>query len=554
MTLILAVLLGLLFFIQAAAFGQGSESPDTATIYTNATVLTMDTEHAQADGVRVENGRITHVFDGSPPSDLVGDVIDLEGATILPGLTDAHLHLRGLGRAARQVDLVGTGSVDEILVLIGAAVSDTPEGTWIRGRGWDQNDWEQTTFPDHLSLDTVSPDHPAWLTRIDGHAIWVNSVALTMAGIDSSTVDPPGGELLRFDSGNPTGVLVDSAIDLMGGLLPEPTLAEVQQDLALGIELCQQVGLTSVHDMGTSSLVQTALQVMENEGELTLRVTSYLEGMGTDLEELVSSDPDTEGLFRVVGVKLYADGALGSRGAALLAPYSDRPDSTGLLVVSEDELATLAQTVHQHGFQLAIHAIGDRGNRVALNAIEFAQGDDTSRRHRVEHAQVIDPGDQLRFDDLGIIASMQPTHATSDMPWAEDRLGSERIAGAYAWRSLIEAGANLAFGSDAPVESVNPWLGIYAAVTRQDAEGQPNRGWRPQEALTVQEALLAFTLWPARATGDEQGGQIRPGAIADLTIVDRDPTQIPPNELNQIQTLRTIVDGVEVFRLGDDRQ
>ena len=554
MTLILAVLLGLLFFIQAAAFGQGSESPDTATIYTNATVLTMDTEHAQADGVRVENGRITHVFDGSPPSDLVGDVIDLEGATILPGLTDAQLHLRGLGRAARQVDLVGTGSVDEILVLIGAAVSDTPEGTWIRGRGWDQNDWEQTTFPDHLSLDTVSPDHPAWLTRIDGHAIWVNSVALTMAGIDSSTVDPPGGELLRFDSGNPTGVLVDSAIDLMGGLLPEPTLAEVQQDLALGIELCQQVGLTSVHDMGTSSLVQTALQVMENEGELTLRVTSYLEGMGTDLEELVSSDPDTEGLFRVVGVKLYADGALGSRGAALLAPYSDRPDSTGLLVVSEDELATLAQTVHQHGFQLAIHAIGDRGNRVALNAIEFAQGDDTSRRHRVEHAQVIDPGDQLRFDDLGIIASMQPTHATSDMPWAEDRLGSERIAGAYAWRSLIEAGANLAFGSDAPVESVNPWLGIYAAVTRQDAEGQPNRGWRPQEALTVQEALLAFTLWPARATGDEQGGQIRPGAIADLTIVDRDPTQIPPNELNQIQTLRTIVDGVEVFRLGDDRQ
>lgn len=554
MTLILTVLLGLLLFIHTTAFGQGSETPLVATIYTNANVLTMDPEHPRAGGVRIENGRITHVFDGSPPADLHGEVVDLEGASMLPGLTDAHLHLRGLGRAARQVDLVGTGSVEEILILVGAAVADTPEGTWIRGRGWDQNDWEQTSFPDHLSLDTISTDHPVWLTRIDGHAIWVNSIALEMAGIDSSTVDPPGGELLRFGDGAPTGVLVDGAIDLIAGLLPEPTLAEVEQDLALAIELCQQVGLTSVHDMGTSALVQTTLQAMENEGELTLRVTSYLEGMGADLEQLVSVAPDTEGLFRVVGVKLYADGALGSRGAALLSPYSDRPDGSGLLVVPEDELAAMAQTIHQHGFQLAIHAIGDLGNRVALNAIEFAQGDDSSRRHRVEHAQVIDPVDQLRFADLGVTASMQPTHATSDMPWAEERLGSERISGAYAWRSLIEAGANLAFGSDAPVESINPWLGIYAAVTRQDAQGQPAGGWLTHEALTVQEALLAFTRWPAQAIGDSQSGQIRPGAVADLTIVDRDPTKISPNELNQIRTLRTIVNGIEVFRVENDGQ
>ncbi|MEE8407962.1 MAG: amidohydrolase [Myxococcota bacterium] len=522
----------------------------TPKIFSNATVITLDPERPRATGLRIDGGRITHVFDGEIPLDLEGERIDLGGAVVLPGLVDAHFHLRGLGQSARQLDFRGTRSVDEITRTVRNAVAVAQAGTWIRGRGWDQNDWADKKFPTHAALDAVAPNHPVWLSRIDGHAVWLNARAMRLTGITAETKDPPGGEILRDASGRATGIFVDNAIDLVDGLLPKPTPVELREDLLAAQALCVRVGLTGVHDMGTTPAELDQLRALAREGRLKLRVTVYLDGQVDDLASLLTSPPERQGLLTVIGVKMYADGALGSRGAALLAPYEDRADTSGLMLTSPETLTAKARAVHDAGYQLAIHAIGDRGVRVALDAIAVAQREGRDRRHRVEHVQVVAPEDFERFASLGVIASLQPTHATSDMPWAEARLGPERVRGAYAWRRLLDAHAALAFGSDAPVEEENPWLGIYAAVTRQDARGEPKGGWMPQERLTVLETISAFTRGAAFAAGQSNLGVIRPGAVADLTVVDRDPEAVPPSELLTMHTLRTMVGGREVFAGG----
>jgi predicted amidohydrolase YtcJ len=413
----------------------------------------------------------------------------------------------------------------------------------VRGRGWDQNDWPKQAFPTAADLDRIVPDRPVWLERIDGHMVWVNTKAMLLAGVDAKTRNPNGGELLRDPQGRPTGIFVDNAIELVERVLPATTAAELRADLERGMQLCAAAGLTGAHDMGTTPAMLTELKALETEGRMPIRVTAYLSGTEEELAPLLAVPPTRTGLLRVVGVKLFADGALGSRGAALLAPYSDRPDTSGLLVVTPEALNERSYRIHVAGYQLAIHAIGDRGVRVALDAIAAAEAADNSRRHRVEHAQVVAPEDWGRFAAYNVPASMQPTHATSDMPWAEARLGKARLVGAYAWKSLARLGAVLAFGSDAPVERVSPWLGLYAAVTRQDLTGLPPGGFTPGERLSIREALKAFTAGAAYATNDPELGVIRVGARADLTIVDRDPEQIPAIELPKTRVLWTVVDG-----------
>ncbi len=500
-----------------------------AVVYTNATVLTLDGDRV-ASGLRTEAGRITHVWDDAVPDGLTGEFMDLGGATVLPGLVDAHLHLRGIGKAARELDLKGTESADSVAALVAEAAKTAPPGTWIRGRGWDQNDWAVQEFPATDLLDAAAPDHPVWLTRVDGHAVWLNGKAFAAAGIDEGTAMPEGGERVA-------GVLVDNAIALASGQLPAPTAAELRADYERAIALCLESGLVAVHDMGVSPAGLAVLRELEAEGGLGLNVYAYL--ANTDDAVL---EPDLEGRLQVVGMKLFTDGALGSRGAALLAPYSDRPGTSGLLVATPEELTARVREVSDAGLTVAIHAIGDRGNRVALDAIAAVQGE-ARPGHRIEHAQIVDLADLERFAALGVTASMQPTHATSDMPWAPARLGPDRLDGAYAWRRFLDSGALLAFGSDAPVEHYDPWWGVYAAVTRTDHDGAPEGGWLPDQKLTVVEALRGFTKDAWRAVGVDDAGTIAVGQAAHLTVVDRDPRTVPPAELLEIGTLRTVVGG-----------
>ncbi|RLB55539.1 MAG: amidohydrolase, partial [Deltaproteobacteria bacterium] len=391
-----------------------------AVVYVNARLLTLDDRDRAATALRVEGGHITHVLDADDEA-LSGQRVDLEGATIVPGLVDAHLHLRSLGRARRSVDLLGAQSADEVIARIREAAANTPPGQWIRGRGWDQNDWAETVFPTHEALSAAVPDHPVWLVRVDGHAVWVNARAMELAALDAMEAgapSPEGGEIVRDAEGAPTGIFIDNAMDLLGGALPEDSAEEIRGDLERAMRLCAQAGVTGVHDMGVGLETLTELRALEAEGRMPVRVTVYLAGGAPGVDALLESPPDNEGLLRVVGVKYFSDGALGSRGAALFEDYADRPGHRGLLVLSTEELTTRARHAHAAGYQLAIHAIGDQGIASALDAIAAAVGDETSHRHRIEHVQVIRAEDVPRLASLGVVASMQPKHATSDMPWA----------------------------------------------------------------------------------------------------------------------------------------
>jgi len=422
----------------------------------------------------------------------------------------------------------------------------------VTGRGWDQNDWERKSFPTWKDLEGTE-SNPVFLERIDGHAAWLNAKALEECGIGPSTADPPGGRILRDARGRPTGVLVDEAVELAARAIPEPSFDEQLARLQEAISLCNRYGLTGVHDAGVDSLGLELYRRLYREGKLDLRVYAMLsvEDRGF-LKKNLALGPGEEcgGLLSIRAVKLFADGALGSRGAALIEPYSDDPGNRGLLVTPPDELRSLVREVMAAGFQPCIHAIGDRGNRLALDAIEEAvkATGRSDLRPRIEHAQVVAPADFDRFAELGVIASMQPTHATSDMPWAERRLGPERIKGAYAWRKLMDRGVHLALGSDFPVEKVDPMLGIYAAVTRQDLEGNPPGGWYPQERMTREEAIRGFTWEAAYASfAQDRRGSLEVGKDADLTVLDGDPFEVPASEIPKIQVLYTIVAGRIVY-------
>ncbi|MGI8560084.1 MAG: amidohydrolase [Luteimonas sp.] len=479
--------------------------------------------------------------------------IDAAGTTVIPGLIDAHGHVMDLGYALLRADLVDAAGKAEVIARLQAFAQSLPDDAWLLGRGWDQNDWPGKDFPTAADLDTAFPDRPVWLERVDGHAGWANSAAMRAVERDlGGDWQPDGGRILRDDTSKPTGIFIDTAADLVNAVVPPPGDALREEALERSLEAAVRNGLTGVHDMGTKQADLALMRRFADEGRLPLRIDAYADGDREALADLCADGPYRHdgGRLQMRGVKLYVDGALGSRGAALLADYSDEPGHRGLLVTQPEDFEAAVRKARGCGVQVAAHAIGDRGNRIVLDTyaavlVGEAGGD---HRWRVEHAQVVALEDIPRFARLGAIASMQPTHATSDMPWAESRVGRERLQGAYAWRRFLDADVRLALGSDFPVESVDPRLGLHAAVTRQDRNDQPPGGWLPRQRLTAAEALRGFTRDAAYAGRDEaEVGRLVPGLRADFVVLEEDPMAVPPDRLDDLRILSTWVDGRQVY-------
>lgn len=533
----------------------GPAEPASGGMLLNARILTLSADRPTAEAMAWDaTGAIVAIGSREEVAAVAPDanVHDAQGAAVVPGLIDAHAHLMGLGLALTRADLVGTRSKAEVVERLVAFAAGLPEDAWLLGRGWDQNDWPEQSFPTAADLDAAFPDRPVWLTRIDGHAGWANSAAMRRVGRDlSGEWQPEGGHIARQD-GQPTGVFVDAAMGLVGGIVPPPDDQLRDEALTRALAAAASVGLTGVHDMGASLEDLHLYQRFADDGRLTLRVVAYADGDAAAFGALCTSGPyrHPDGRVRMVGVKFYADGALGSRGAALKSPYSDDHDNQGLLVTPPAGLLDSLRKARRCGAQVATHAIGDRGNRVVLDNYRsvLAEAADSDHRWRIEHAQVVSVEDIPMFAKLGAIASMQPTHATSDMPWAEARLGRDRLPGAYAWRRFLDAGVRLALGSDFPVEAADPRLGLHAAVTRQDLDGQPPGGWLPDQRLTPAEALRGFTADAAWAGFMEnEVGRLSPGLRADFVVLDADPLAMPAAQLARIKVLSTWVDGMPVY-------
>lgn len=537
----------------------GAVRAGEVTVLTADRIHTSDPQRPQAQAMAWDqDGRLLALGDAST---LLAKYpraarIDAAGKTVIPGLIDAHGHLMGLGFALMRVDLTGTRGKQEILERLRGYAAQLPAEAWLLGGGWDQNDWPEKVFPTAADLDAAFPDRPVWLERVDGHAGWANSAALRAVAAKSGKPlagdwQPAGGRIERA-GGKPTGVFVDGAMALVYEVMPPADDATREQAAAKAFEAAVRHGLTGVHDMGVSREDLALFKRFADAGKLPLRVDAYADGDGNALADLCAN-----GLYRhpggrleMRGVKLYIDGALGSRGAAMLADYSDDHGNRGLLVTDPATYEASVRKALGCGVQVATHAIGDRGNRIVLDTYAKVLGDKAGSDHRwrIEHSQIVALEDIPRFAQLGVIASMQPTHATSDMPWAEDRVGPQRILGAYAWQRFLHSGARLALGSDFPVESVDPRLGLYAAVTRQDREGQPPGGWQPEQRLSAAEAVRGFTADAAWAGRDEKDvGQLAPGLHADFVILDEDPLAVPAAQLDDLHIRSTWVDGEPVY-------
>jgi hypothetical protein len=504
---------------------------------------------AKGQAVALGGGRILAV---GTPADIArkyprAETLTLPGGTLMPGLIEGHAHVLGVGALAHEADLAGSASLAEALGRI-KAWAGRGEG-WIRGRGWDQNLWEGKAFPSKGDLDRVVGDRPAALRRVDGHALWANSAALAKAGVTRDTPDPKGGSIQRDASGEPTGILLDAAADLVLKAEPAPGPAEVESRLLEGLRRLRALGFTSVADMGVSRETLEAYRRLAKEGRLPIRVFAYLDHTtGLMLQELRRPRQTKLSFLQVQGVKFYMDGALGSRGARLLAPYADAPAGSppeGLWVSDLPRLAADVKATLKAGYQPAIHAIGDAANRKILDILEPLPRS-AELPPRVEHAQIVAPEDVRRFGALKVVASIQPVHCADDHAWTLARLGPGRVGEAFPWRRLVDGGALLAFGSDAPVADPNPFLGIFAAETRQDPHMDPPGGFLPDQRLTRAEALQGYTQGNARALGHADLGVIRNGAVADLLWVQAPVLDLPPADLLRLKPGRLWVNGVEV--------
>jgi predicted amidohydrolase YtcJ len=535
--------------LAAAAAGIAQKPADL--VITAGTVVTLDGVRARATAVAVRDGRILAVGDAAEMQRLIGPAtrrIDLPRATVVPGLGDAHVHVESIGDALEHIDLVGAATLEEAVARVRTGAAALPAADWVRGRGWDQNDWPEKGFPTAAALDAATGGRPAFLERVDGHAAWVNSRALALAGVTASTPDPSGGRILRDAEGRPSGVLVDAAVDLVEDKIPAPDRGVRKRRIAKGLRACAEAGLTSIHDAGVDLAGVALYKELLAQGPLPVR--AYVMLLGPD-EFLAHPELRPEiglgnGQLTVRSIKVVADGALGSRGALLLAPYADEPGTKGLLTVDLAKYRTMLQRALAQGFQVNTHAIGDAANRLTLDAYQeaFGSGGGAARRFRIEHAQVVAPEDVGRFRALGVIPSVQPTHCTSDMYWATDRLGPKRAEGAYLWKTFLAQGVRLPAGSDAPVERVAVVPGLYAAVTRQDAKGWPAGGWHPQERVSAEEALRMFSADVAYAAFEEADrGTIAVGKRADFTVLSQDPTAVTPSGILSTQVVMTIVGG-----------
>lgn len=474
--------------------------------------------------------------------------LDGQGKALLPGLIDGHGHVLGLGQTLSQVDLRTSSSEAQAVAQVTAFAKSQPQAQWIIGRGWNQVLWPTQQFPSRALLDQSLPDRPVWLARVDGHAGWANSKALQLAGIDHTTPDPAGGQILRDAKGQPTGVLIDNAMQLVERHIPATNEQERQAAITAAFDHLLALGITSTHDAGIDALNLHSYQQLQQQQQIPLRLYVMLAATAPEFASWLAKGPidDPLDFLDIRAVKIFSDGALGSRGAALIDAYSDKTNEKGLLVTAPDALTTVMKQTLDAGFQANVHAIGDYANKLVLDRFALLTSDTQRRagRHRIEHAQVVAPNDIPRFAQLHILPSMQPSHATSDKNMALARLGVARLRGAYAWRSFIDQRSRIVGGSDYPVELANPFHGIHAAVTRQDHNNQPAGGWLPAQKLTLVEALRAFTVDAAYgAHQDERMGSLLPGMWADFILIDRNIQQVPVEQLWQTQVLQTWVGG-----------
>ena len=531
-------------------------------VMTNGRIHTMDPANPLVTAVAIRGNKILAVGSDEGMKALLapgGEWIDLRGRAVTPGLVDAHVHFQWFSLGLQQVNLDGTRSLREALQRIQTRLATEHRPlkteTWLRGRGWRIDDWPEKAFPTAAQLDAVAPDRPAFFNDKSGHAAWVNSRALRLAGITDETPDPPGGRIQRDANGRATGILFEDAMELARRRIPRPTPAQIAAAMKEAQEYCWEAGLTGIHDFdGRDSFL--ALQMLKEQGELGLRVVKNVpvyrleHAVGVGLRSGFGDD-----WLRIGGVKIFADGALGPRTAAMIEPYSDDPTNTGIVVTDKEEMMEKASAAAANGLSVTIHAIGDRANHDVLDVYEAVRQEEKSRithhalRHRIEHVQLLHPDDLNRLGELKIIASMQPTHATSDMEMAEAHWG-DRAPYSYAWRAMLNSGALVVFGSDAPIEKIDPLPGIYAAVTRRRADGAPGpEGWHPEQKLTLDETIYAFTMAAALTSGQEtRQGSITPGKLADLTVYGRDIFAIPPDELLDVEIAGTMVNGQFKYR------
>ena len=552
-----------LSFVIVLFFGFSCADSTKKTVYYNASGYTIESDSLLSFSTLVVDGQKVFAVGGDDLASKYLDmpnvtVFDLEGKTLLPGIIDAHGHVMGLGFQELQINLAGITSLQGTLQELKEYAEANPELEWIIGRGWNQTLWEENRFPTAADLDQVIPDRPVWLSRVDGHAGWANTKAIQLAQVSTDTPDPVGGKIIRDNRGRPTGVFIDAAEGYVQTVVPESNREEQTLALNAALSLLSSFGVTSVHDAGVGVETWELYKDFAVQRKLRTRIYGMISGAGSVFDQLSSEGP-IQSLYddrlALRSVKLYSDGALGSRGAALIEDYHDDPGNKGLLFIDQEEMNLMVEKVVSKGYQANIHAIGDAANRQVLDALGYAQQlyPREDQRNRIEHAQIVALEDIVRFKDLDIIASMQPTHATSDKNMAEDRVGPQRIKGAYAWQSFLRQGTVVASGSDFPVESANPFLGFYASITRKDIQGNPLSGWYSNEAMDRVQTLKSFTIDAAFAGFQEDVlGSLEPGKWADFIIIDQDIMMAPDSMLWQTKVLETWVAGEKVFDLSSE--
>jgi len=539
--------------------------PEADLVLYDGKIVTVDGDFSIRQAVAVTGGRIVFVGSKDGVAAYIGhgtEVIELDGELVLPGLIDGHAHMHNLGEELMNLDIYGTTSFQQIVDKVAERAGASSPGEWIIGGRWDQNDWEAKSFPEHDALSEVSPDNPVFLRRVDGNSAFVNQKALEMAGITKDTPDPFGGVIHRKGNGDPSGVLINKAMNLVKAKFPAETEAEYADKLLKAVESCLAVGLTGWHEAGVGPWEIGIYKRLIDEGRLHMRAyamlgeqeAALLEGGVDEIAEYFRQQRIADygnAMLSVRSIKVFFDGALGSRGAAFFEPYADDPENSGLLRVTPEYITNISQAALMAGMGVNTHCIGIRGNRLCLDAYEKALIDypNTDHRFRIEHSQFVRDEDIAKFAELGVIPAMQPTHCTSDMRMVPARVGMERARGAYAWRSFLDAGMVIPCGSDFPVESNNPMLGIYAAVTRQDTSGNPKGGWFPEQRMTIEEAIKGFTIWAAHGAFQEDIlGSIEVGKLADFTVLDKDILTIEPKEILTTKAVYTIVGGKVKFR------
>ena len=536
--------------------------PPADLVFKNGNIYTVNDARPKAEAVAIKGDRIVFVGSNGEAQKYVGRntrVIDLAGRTMVPGMTDAHHHLSGVGFREMTLNLEGITSLQDFLAKVKERVVQKKPGEWVTGRGWIETFWTPPVFPTRWDLDKVAPDNPVFLDRADGHGAVANSAALKIAGVDKTTPSPFGGEISKDkQSGEPNGMLLDAAQDLVQRHIPGTTAAEAERAIILGVNRDVALGWTQVQDPGGSYAEVALMEKLYEEGKIKLRIYKALSAPGREADRLLSEGPIVGkygNRLTVRALKLYADGSLGSRSAALLQPYSDKPDTSGFLTIKEEALQPVLQEALRKGIQIETHAIGDRGNRFildqyekAMNAVPKAQWKIKEPRWRVEHSQIVNPVDIPRFAKLGIIPSMQASHAIGDLHFAPSRLGIARLAGAYAWQSFIKSGSIVPGGSDAPVERGEPMIEFYAAVARKDLKGFSGEGWHPEEAVTREQALKMFTAWPAYAAFEETlRGSMEVGKLADFTVLSADIMKIPEAEILKTRCVMTVIGGEIIY-------